>query len=221
MTGFTKFRSSMGGFNRADVTEYIAALCNEHHAALRKSESAQAALEEQLNELRQQLQEQTECNRKLQEEYTQLQEQEEYKTLVIEEQAEVCEDWKARYAALEEKLAAAESALAELTPTEADEAQSEPLPDYRELELEAYRRAEATERLAAERAGKMQLQLCDLLDNVSDRYGETGNEIQALTDDIRTNLKRLEDALSDLEVIFDETTESFRRMDPMEPVTAE
>ena len=67
----------------------------------------------------------------------------------------------------------------------------------------------------------MQLQLCDLLDSVSDRYGETGNEIQALTDDIRTNLKRLEDALSDLEVIFDETTESFRRMDPMEPVTAE
>ena len=85
--------------------------------------------------------------------------------------------------------------------------------DYPALELEAYRRAEATERLAQERASRLRLQLNDLLDQVSARYEQTGQEIEALSEDIRANMKRLQDALSDLELIFDETTGKFDTMD--------
>jgi len=215
MANFTKFRTSMGGFNRADVTEYIAGLCAEHQNTLRKLQNDQADLTEKLQALERQLAELNADHARLQEDYQQLKDQEEYKDLVIEEQAEVCEDQKAKIAALEEQLAAAETALAAI-PTE--DTCKEEAPDYPSLELEAYRRAEATERMAAERADRMQQQLCELLDNVSDRYGETGQEIQTLADDIRVNLKRLEDSLSDLDVIFDDTTARFRQLEPAEPV---
>ena len=85
--------------------------------------------------------------------------------------------------------------------------------DYPSLELEAYRRAEAMERLSAGRAARLRQQLSDLLDEVSSRYEQTGQEIQVLTEDIRTNLKRLEDTLSDLDAIFDEATEGFGAME--------
>ena len=93
------------------------------------------------------------------------------------------------------------------------EAEKAETPDYASMELEAYRRAEATERLANERADQLRQNLSDLLDNVASRYEETGQEIQALNEDIRTSLKRLEDALSDLDVIFNETTGSFDTLD--------
>ena len=57
-----------------------------------------------------------------------------------------------------------------------------------EQELEAYRRAEATERMAQERSMRLRHQLNDLLDQVSARYEQTGQEIEVLTEDIRTNM---------------------------------
>ena len=48
-------------------------------------------------------------------------------------------------------------------------------------------------RTAAERSAQMQTQLNELLDHVASRYEQTGQDIQVLAQDIRTNLQRLEE----------------------------
>ena len=102
--------------------------------------------------------------------------------------------------------------------TASEETDAEVSQDFASMELEAYRRAEAMERISAERASRLNQQMSDLLDEVSSRYEQTGQEIQALAEDIRINLKRLEEALSDLDAIFDETAQNFDDMDPAAPL---
>ena len=64
-----------------------------------------------------------------------------------------------------------------------------------------------------ERAVRLRQSLSDLLESVSNRYEEAGQEIHALTEDMRTNLKRLDDTLSDLDLLFDETSGRFETLD--------
>ena len=123
--------------------------------------------------------------------------------------------------ALESTQSALEEALEALTNPEVSEEASveeEPAPDYEDLELEAYRRAEAMERAANQRAARLRVQLDELLEQVSGRYEEAGQEIQVLTEDIRINLKRLDETLSDLDAIFDETKNGFEAMEERFPV---
>lgn len=178
MADFSKFRSTLGGFNRADVSEYIEKISMEHQTAMQQSREEAVCLQSQLDAAREALERKEAENASLQ-------------------------------AQLDEKDALLETLTAPTAPQEPEEAP----PDYPSLELEAYRRAEATERLAAERAARLRLQVDELLDNVSTRYEQTGQDIKALTEDIRTNLQRLEDTLSDLDLVFDETTHAFSSLD--------
>ena len=175
MADFSKFRTSLNGFNRSDVVNYIETLCAEHRRELQEAKAQLAKCQDAL----------------------------------AEEQA--------RSAALKEELEQTTLTLEELltapdAPTEEPEVVEE-APDYAAMELAAYRRAEAMERTAAERSAQMQTQLNELLDHVASRYEQTGQDIQVLAQDIRTNLQRLEEALSDLDVIFDETNVSFEEME--------
>ena len=189
MADFSKFRTALNGFNRADVTDYIEALCMEHRRALAPAQEEARDLPTQLEETRSALELQIE------------------KSLALEAKLEETET------ALQSTETALDEAMSLLV-APAEETPAEDTPDYGTMELEAYRRAEAMERMAAERTTKMNQQLGEMLDRVASRYEQTGTEIQALTEDIRTNLKRLEESLSDLDVIFDETTQSFNEMDP-------
>lgn len=192
MADFSKFRTSIGGFNRTDVSEYIEALCAEHQKSLRQCEEEKTDLAGRLAQAEQALEAQKQINQSLQEE---MQEKE---------------------AALQAALAPAEETEDEAPDAEL-EAEAEPeTPDYLSMELEAYRRAEAAERLAMERAARLRQSLNALLEGVSNRYQEAGQEVHALTEDIRTNLKRLEDTLSELDVLFDEATDSFDTLDTEE-----
>ena len=195
MAEFTKFRTSLNGFNRSDVAEYIESICSQHGSELRTAREEIEALTRQLAQAEQELQAKTEQAQQLKTELEQTQ------------------------TALDATQEALEEALNELTqPAEPEEeAPQEDAPDYASLELEAYRRAEAMERTSAERAARLQQQLDELLDQVSGRYEQTGQEIQVLSEDIRINLKRLEETLSDLDAIFEDTTNSFQSMDPAEP----
>ena len=74
------------------------------------------------------------------------------------------------------------------------------------------------ERAANQRAARLRVQLDELLEQVSGRYEEAGQEIQVLTEDIRINLKRLDETLSDLDAIFDETKNGFEAMEERFPV---
>lgn len=198
MADFTKFRTSVGGFHRGDVSDYIEALCAEHKRTEKQQQEELEALSDRLQEL------------------------EKANALQLSEMQAT----QARAAELEEALNSTQSALDEaLTMVEEQEALraaeaaqiKEPSEDYAALELEAYRRAEATERLAQERAGRLRQNLNELLDNVTARYEQTSQEVEALTEDIRTNTRRLLDALSELELIFDETTGQLDIMDAGDP----
>lgn len=188
MAGFSKFRTSVGGFNRTDVSDYIERLCAEHQKMLQQYKTENEALAEKLT--------QTEAS---------LARQKQDNAALAEKLQEMADNLRETEAALQEALYPTEE-----EPPEAEEELPEAeAPDYPVLELEAYRRAEAAERLAMERAARLRQTLNDLLDSVSNRYEETGQEIHVLTEDIRTNLKRLEDTLSDLDLLFDETTGTF------------
>ena len=198
MDDFSKFRSALNGFHRADVTAYIEKLCAEHQQALKQAREEAEGLARQLEVAKAALLSEARRSEKLE---TQL--------------AETKTALESTQAALEEALTlpAPESQPEEEHETLSPEEPQEDEMDYPSLELEAYRRAEAMERLSAGRAARLRQQLSDLLDEVSSRYEQTGQEIQVLTEDIRTNLKRLEDTLSDLDAIFDEATEGFGAME--------
>ena len=191
MADFSKFRTSIGGFNRSDVSDYMTKVAAEHQALLKQNQKETAELQQRLRE--------TELS--LDDALTQLN--------------------KAK-ADLEASTAENQSLRAELEAAEAlldNPTEQEPAPDYASMELEAYRRAEATERLAGERSAKLRQQLSELLDTTASRYEESGQEINALAEDIRTNLKRLEESLSDLEALFDDTAEGLRGLEETETVT--
>lgn len=196
MAEFTKFRSAISGFNRADVSEYIEALCAKHQSTLQDMQNEIEILTQQLAKAQNELEEQTAREVALQQELD------------------------ATKIALKSTEDALDEAMVMLT-TPPEEPEEEDAPDYVSMELEAYRRAEAMERASADRSARVNQQLNELLDQISGRYEQTGSEIQVLTEDIRINLKRLEEALSDLDVIFDETTQSFGNLDVDEPISME
>ena len=205
MADFFKFRTSLNGFNRADVTEFIENLCAEHKQELSAAREDAAASTDQLEQLMHELEQQIARNAALEKEL------DETKTAL-----EFAQE------ALEEALTAPEAPTVvedPVLPEPEEEPEEEPAPDYTALELEAYRRAEAMERASSLRAARLHQQLDSLMEQISGRYGQTGQEIQALTEDIRTNLKRLDETLSDLDAIFDDATNSFDSM--AEAVTAE
>jgi DNA repair exonuclease SbcCD ATPase subunit len=192
MADFSKFRTSIGGFNRSDVSDYMTKVAAEHQAILKQNQKETAELQQRLRE--------TEFS--LDDALTQLNK--------AKADLEAC---TAENASLRAELEAAEALLA------SQPAPQEPAPDYASMELEAYRRAEATERLASERSAKLRQQITDLLETSADRYEESGQEITALAEDIRANLKRLEESLSDLEVLFGDTADGLRKLDEEEAVT--
>lgn len=114
--------------------------------------------------------------------------------------------------ALEEELAQSKAALEE-TQKMLEEAlemePDEPQEDYGSLELEAYRRAEALERSTTERAAKVRQQLGDLIEETAGRYEQVGQDIKSLSEDLGINLQRLQEALSELDAVFEETTDRF------------
>ena len=185
MADFSKFRSSLGGFHRGDVADYIESLSREHAAALKEQTG-------QIDALRAELQEAEAEKRALRDQ-------------------------------LDDALAALEAATAPAEDEAEDETEAEPeeAPDYPKLELEAYRRAEATERLATQRAQQLKRELVDFLENTTARYQQTGEDIAALAEDLKSGLKRLEENLSELDLLFGETAEHLETLTPAEPLEVE
>lgn len=194
MADITRFRTSMGGFNRADVAKYMETMAAEHNRVKKQLREENETLSARLAELEQ----------KAAAQEAQLQELQ--KKLTDTETA-----LSSTEAALEEALVMVEEQEALRAVQEAQ--QTEQDPDYAAMELEAYRRAEAMERTAQERSVRMRRKVGDFLDNLSARYEQTGQEVEALSTDIQTNLSRLQEALSDLDLIFEEASGSFDTLD--------
>lgn len=210
MEDFSRFRSALNGFNRSDVAAYIEQISQAHTAALSEAKKNADNLAQDLSSSQDALLRQSGRVAALEAKLTQAEQE---KSALEEKLAQAEQALHATEEALEEALS--------MVPEQEEEQEQPPAPDYENMELEAYRRAEAMERTAAERAARLQQQLGALLEQISSRYEEAGQEIGVLTADIRTNLTRLEDTLSDLDVIFDEATGSFRQFEGAEGIVAE
>ena len=193
MADISKFRSSLGGFNREDVVNYIESMSLEQQKQLRKLQEENEKLRSEKNALAELL---AAANSDL----STLREQD----AALSEQVELL----AQQAA---ELAGQVKADPEEAPEETSEA-AEPV-DYTSLELEAYRRAEQTERNAAVRADKIYRQLTALCEHARERYSDAGDEIAALSEDLTANLGRLQETLAELRLVFDEAENAFDEMD--------
>lgn len=195
MADISRFRSALGGFNRTDVVNYIESMSLEQQKQLRKLQEENERLKAEKNTLAEMLAAANSDLRTLREQDAALSEQVE---LLAQQAAELAEQAKA-------------------AEEQADDAESSDQPaesvDYASLELEAYRRAEQTERNAATRAEKIYQQLSDLCEHARERYCDAGEEIAALSEDLTANLGRLQETLADLRLVFDEAENAFNEMD--------
>lgn len=193
MADISKFRSALGGFNREDVVNYIESMSLEQQKQLRKLQEENEKLRSEKNALAELLAAANRDLSTLREQDAALSEQVE---LLAQQAAELAEQVKAEpEEAPEETSEAAESV------------------DYASLELEAYRRAEQTERNAAVRADKIYRQLTALCEHARERYSDAGDEIAALSADLTANLGRLQETLAELRLVFDEAENAFDEMD--------
>ena len=187
MADFSKFRTAVSGFNRTDVVNYIESASIEHQKALRKLTDERDRLAGENAGLQTQLEE-------------------------LQAQLQQAKD---EAEARSEELKQAESAPqpeAEAGPDVQPEEPAQADPSVTEKELAAYRRAEQAERNAAVRARRIYAQLSSLCEDARGRYLDSGEEIAALTSDLSTGLSRLQDALADVQVIFDDAQNAFDGM---------
>lgn len=167
------FRSAFNGFNREDVVHYLEYLNAKH-----------ASQVEQLNT------EVTFLRKKLEEQPA--------------EDPAAAEEVIRRMAELEEKLAESErerealsQKLAQLE-KELEEARAErvTIQHRTDLELEAYRRAERTERMARERAEQVYRQTNGVLADASAKVDEAAGQVSQISDHVMSQLDLLREAVN-------------------------
>ncbi len=120
---------------------------------------------------------------------------------------------EARKQAEDEALELLERVPAEEAPEDDTEPEAETPETEPDSELAAYRRAALTEQNAAARARRLQAHVSALCDNARSRYQDTGEEISALSADLTTGIERLQDALAELQLIFDQSEEAFEALE--------
>ena len=137
-------------------------------------------------------------------------------------------DENARLRADLQKLQAEKDAL-EATPAEPEvpepeaEPQPEPISEAPAVqepissaeELAAYRRAEAVERAARNRAAALCRQVNEIVDNASRKFETSRGDVNALMSDLNICLRRLNDTFADLRLTFDDTAGAFASVEPL------
>ena len=163
------FRSAFNGFNREDVVKYIEYLNSKHASSLNQ-------LNAELEYLRGK---QTELPAPKSDD-------------IVEQQAARIRELFDRCAALEQELDAAKAENAQLAAlVQQDAARSR-----QEDELEAYRRAERTERYARERAENLYRQANGALADATVKVDEASQQFSQMTDHIVAQLSDLQNAVS-------------------------
>lgn len=189
------FRTAFNGFNREDVVRYIDYLNTKHASEI-------AQLNSELEFLR---------NRPAQTEPAPVAPVAAADESVIAEQAgrirelfDQCREQEQMIAAVEQekaeladRLAAAQEELVQLRDQMDTAAQQQvSFKSRMEEELEAYRRAERTERLARERAERMYQQANGVLADATVKVDDAATQIGALSDRVISQLTELQNAVS-------------------------
>ena len=163
------FRSALNGFNREDVVHYIQFLNSKHAADLNQ-------LNAELLYLR---------NKQAEQPAPKTDE-------IVEQQAARIRELFDRCTALEQELEAAKAANVQL----AAQIQQDSGRNRLEEELEAYRRAERTERYARERADNLYRQANGALADATVKVDEAAQQFSQMTDNVVAQLSDLQNAIA-------------------------
>ena len=166
MSAPQKFRSAFNGFNRDDVVHYLEYLNSKHTAQVNQLTSEADFLRSKLDAL-QSDPELSETIAVLEQERDELRAQ--------------LEELQAKYDALEQAQAPAAAAAPVYGPNE---------------ELEVYRRAERTERMARERADLIYKQANGVLSEAAVRVNDVAAQINPLADQAMQQLQALQETIS-------------------------
>ena len=168
MSAPQKFRSALNGFNREDVAGYLEYLNSKHSAQVNQLTSEADFLRTKL-ESAQSADDQTDLISALEAERDELRAQ--------------VEELTARCATLEAQLQTAGNSSAAATPAPAEE-------------LEIYRRAERTERMARERADLIYRQTNGILNEASVRVNDMAAQVVPIADQILLQISQLQNTVN-------------------------
>lgn len=172
MSAPQKFRSALNGFNREDVASYLEYLNSKHTAQVNQLTSEADFLRAKLDAV-QPGEDQSETIHALENERDDLRGQ--------------LEELKAYCAALEQALEEARNVPA---------AAAAPVPCSPAEELEIYRRAERTERMARERADLIYRQTNGILNETSVRVNDMAQQVVPIADQILMQITQLQNTVS-------------------------
>ena len=188
MAAVDNFRSALHGFNRTDVVQFIQEQTLSHERAMRQqkeeTERVQNALEEARNE--------------------------------IDRLTALNEDLTAK---LEEAEAKAEASEPEEVPSPAPlDAPMEPVQsvvqsapsNFNEMELEAYRRAEMTERMARERAEAASGRMKSIFSQADEKLGITQQDMSTLSQTFHHDFEQLQQILDTARDIVSESSTNLK-----------
>lgn len=181
------FRSALNGFNRNDVVQFIQAQTIEHEKAMRVLRDENARLQEALTAARAENDDLRTLNASLSE----------------KQQAEAPAE------PVEEAPVAAPATLdAPMMP--AATVVKAAAPDFNELELAAYRRAEMTERMARERANSSAERMKAIFSQADEKLAVTSQDFKTLLDAFQNNFGQMEQLLQTAQGIVDESSSSLK-----------
>jgi len=162
------FRSAFNGFNREDVVRYLEYINTKHTTQINQLNTENDFLRTKLN--------------------------------AVEPDADLAqerEELLSRIQELEERCAQLEQQLAEAKAVPIGEENPEPVFQYSaNEELEAYRRAERTERIARERAELVYHQVNGVLAEATVKVDGVASEIGTMADQVMMQLSQLQAAVS-------------------------
>ena len=175
------FRTSLHGFNRTDVVQFIQAQTAEHEKALRLLREENTRLQEALEAARAEAAEAS----------TQLE------ALTAAQEAAAQSE--------EAVPSPSESALNAPMAPMASVVSAAPS-NFNEMELAAYRRAEMTERMARERAAASAERMKTVFSQADEKLALTSQDFATLLDTFRNDFDKLEQLLSTAQGIVDESS---------------
>ena len=190
------FRSALHGFNREDVVRFIEQNTAMHEQELSKKDSEIDRLVEDLKQTQEALQVMTEENARL------------HELLANAQAAPKIED-SFDFEAPTEENAPADPLDCPITPT-LEQVPPEPREDIAQMELNAYRRAELTERIARERANAVYDQIANVFEQSTMKLTDTHQDMDVMAATVQENLRQLESMLDNLRAVYAETNDAFR-----------
>ena len=216
------FRSSFNGFNREDVVNYISYMSNKHEMELNQLRQEADSMRQELEQLRG-MGDQTQLQQENQSLRRQLEElQQEKEELLGKNEAlrhKFTQLLETRKAEQEQEQEQEQLPPAEPQQTVQNRDLKEPVradPYDCTEELNAYRRAESTERRARERAARMYEQANGILADASKGLEQSGGNLLELSRQVQLDLEEFQQAIAASGQILSDTMTALAAVRPDE-----